>query len=217
MVQNFLATTFPDSPSGALWNMDLNGLEDISTPDDLYMRIGTRPFIGGDPGSPDSPPTPQEVKFLYAVAGSLVEFLLQDPIEDGLLTESNFGALYRSTPLRPSSSAILGRSRPMAEMLQRQEQSRQSHILLLRGHWAALEDIHAFHFIQQWKGRDTYPGQLPKTEICYQPIRQAQRYRRPSVSKTRNTGKKGEIDFPGSEPTNKKEAHCPPWSVDFGA
>lgn len=102
VVQSFLATTFPDSPSGALWNMDIDGLEDISTPDDLYMRIGTRPFIGGDPGNPNSPPTPHEVKFIYAVAGSLVEFLLENPIEeDGLLTESNFGALYQTTPLRP--------------------------------------------------------------------------------------------------------------------
>jgi hypothetical protein len=102
VVQNFLGTTFPDSPSGALWNMDLNGLEGISTPDDLFMRIGTRPFIGGDPGNPDTPPTPHEVKFVYAVAGSLVEVLLENPIEEnGLLTESNFGALYRSTPLRP--------------------------------------------------------------------------------------------------------------------
>ena len=102
VVQNFLGTTFPGSPSGALWNMDLNGLEGISTPDDLFMRIGTRPFIGGDPGNPDTPPTPHEVKFVYAVAGSLVELLLENPIEeDGLLTESNFEALYRSTPLRP--------------------------------------------------------------------------------------------------------------------
>jgi hypothetical protein len=102
VVQTFLRTTFPDSPSEALWGMDLDGLESISTPDDLYIRIGTRPFIGGDPGNPDSPPTPHEVKFVYAVAGSLVSFLLENPIEENnLLTESNFGALYQSTPLRP--------------------------------------------------------------------------------------------------------------------
>ena len=102
VVMAFLSTTFPDSPSDALWNMDLDGLESISTPDDVYMRIGTRPFIGGDPGNPDSPPVPHEVKFVYAVAGSLVEFLLENPIEENdLLTESNFGALYQSTPLRP--------------------------------------------------------------------------------------------------------------------
>jgi hypothetical protein len=101
-VEAFLNQTFPDSSSGALWNMDLDGLESISTPDDLFMRIGTRPFIGGDPANAASPPNPHETKFVYAVAGSFVEFLLENPIEDnGLLTESNFGALYRSTPLRP--------------------------------------------------------------------------------------------------------------------
>lgn len=101
-VGTFLRTTFSTSPSDALWSMDLNGLESISTPDDLYVRIGTRPYIGGDPGNPNSPPTPHEVKFVYAVSGSLVEFLLENPIEEnGLLTESNFGAVYQSTPLRP--------------------------------------------------------------------------------------------------------------------
>ena len=102
VVQNFLSATFQAGASDALWNMDLDGLESISTPDDLFMRIGTRPFIGGDPAKADSPPDPRETKFIYAVAGSLVEFLLENPIEEnGLLTESNFGALYRSTPLRP--------------------------------------------------------------------------------------------------------------------
>jgi len=102
VVKAFLSATFSDSRSDALWNMDLDGLESISTPDDLYMRIGTRPFIGGDPAKADSPPDPHETKFIYAVAGSLVEFLLENPIEEnGLLTESNFGALYQSTPLRP--------------------------------------------------------------------------------------------------------------------
>jgi hypothetical protein len=101
VVQNFLRTTFPDSPSDALWNMDLEGLASISTPDDVYIRVGERPFIGGDPGNPNSPPVPHEVKFVYAVAGSLVAFLLENPVEDSLLTESNFGALYQSTPLRP--------------------------------------------------------------------------------------------------------------------
>jgi hypothetical protein len=95
-------STLPGSPADGLWNMDLDGLESISTPDDLYMRIGSRPFIGGDPANSSSPPTPHEVKFVYAVAGSLVEFLLENPIEEnGLLTERNFGALYQSTPLRP--------------------------------------------------------------------------------------------------------------------
>jgi hypothetical protein len=102
VIQSFLTTTFPDSPSDALWNMDLDGLESISTPDEIYMRIRTHPFIGGDPANSDTPPSPHETKFVYAVAGSLVEFLLENPIEDnGLLTESNFGALYQSTPVRP--------------------------------------------------------------------------------------------------------------------
>ena len=101
VVQGFLRTTFPNSPSDALWGIDLDGLESISTPDDLFVRVGTRPFIGGDPAK-DSPPDPQQTKFVYAVAGSFVGFLLENPIEeDGLLTESNFGALYKSTPLRP--------------------------------------------------------------------------------------------------------------------
>jgi hypothetical protein len=101
-VKDFLTQTFPDNPSGALWNMDLDGLGSISTPDDLFMRIGARPFIGGDPANANSPPSPHETKFLYAVAGSLVEFLLENPIgENGLFTEDNFGALYQSTPLRP--------------------------------------------------------------------------------------------------------------------
>ena len=35
------------------------------------------------------------------MAGSLVEFLLENLIGDDLLTVNNFGALYKSTPLRP--------------------------------------------------------------------------------------------------------------------
>jgi hypothetical protein len=101
-IRNFLGQTFPDSPSGALWNMDMDGLQSISTPDDLFMRIGTRPFIGGDPANTNIPPDPRETKFVYSVAGSFVEFLLENPIkENGLLTERNFGELYLSTPLRP--------------------------------------------------------------------------------------------------------------------
>jgi hypothetical protein len=101
VVEDFLRTTFSNDPSGALWNMDLEGLEGISTPDELFMRIGTRPFIGGDP-SMSAPPDPQQTKFLYAVAGSFVGFLLENPIEDdGVLTEKNFGTVYLSSPLRP--------------------------------------------------------------------------------------------------------------------
>jgi hypothetical protein len=104
-IKSFLSQTFPDTPSDALWNMDLDGLQNISTPDDLFMRIGARPFIGGDPAS-NSPPDPRETKFVYCVAGSFVEFLLENPIEEnGLLTERNFGALYLSTPMRPLERA----------------------------------------------------------------------------------------------------------------
>jgi hypothetical protein len=102
VVRDFLSTTFKENASDALWSVDLEGLESISTPDDLFMRIGARPYIGGDPARTDSPPDPHETKFIYAVVGSFVEFLLENPIEENdLLTESNFGALYQSTPLRP--------------------------------------------------------------------------------------------------------------------
>jgi hypothetical protein len=101
VVEEFLRVTFPNDPTGALWSMDLEGLEGISTPDDLFMRVGTRPFIGGDPARPEIPDS-QQTKFLYAVAGSFVGFLLENPIEDeGILTEKNFGTLYLSSPLRP--------------------------------------------------------------------------------------------------------------------
>jgi hypothetical protein len=79
--------------------MDLDALEKISTPDKLSLRIGRDAVIGAKPGNPD--PAPDEVKAIYAVAGSLVEFLLENLIGDDLLTENNFGALYKSTPLRP--------------------------------------------------------------------------------------------------------------------
>jgi hypothetical protein len=102
VVKDFLSKTFPDSPSNALWNTDLDGLERISTPDELNVRIGSRPYIGGDPAKTDTPPDPHQTKFIYAVVGSFVEFLLEDPIEDNrLLTQSHFGALYQLTPLRP--------------------------------------------------------------------------------------------------------------------
>jgi hypothetical protein len=101
VVEDFLTTTFKDDPAGALWSIDMEGLESISTPDDLFVRVETRPFIGGNP-TEDAAPDPQQTKFVYSVAGSFVGFLLENPIEDdGLLTEANFGALYLSTPLRP--------------------------------------------------------------------------------------------------------------------
>ena len=51
VVQDFLRTTFPDSPSDALWGMDLHGLESISTPDDLFMTS----FYWGGPGKDGFP------------------------------------------------------------------------------------------------------------------------------------------------------------------
>ena len=61
--------------------------------------IGAKPGQGLKDGDDDPPPP--ETKTVYALAGSLVEFLIENPIEDELLTKKNFGALYSSTPLRP--------------------------------------------------------------------------------------------------------------------
>jgi hypothetical protein len=99
LVADFLRMNYKNDARHALWNMDLDALERISTPDKLSLRIGRDALIGAKPGDPD--PSPGEVKTIYAVAGSLVGFLLENLIEDELLTENNFGALYKSTPLRP--------------------------------------------------------------------------------------------------------------------
>ncbi len=99
LVADFLRANYKNNPHRALWDMDLDGLEKISTPDKLSLRIGRDVVIGATPGNPEPPP--DEVKTIYAVAGSLVEFLLENLIGDDLLTERNFGTLYKSTPLRP--------------------------------------------------------------------------------------------------------------------
>ena len=99
LVADFLRTNYKDNPHRALWDMDLDALEKISTPDKLSLRIGRDAVIGAKPGNPNPPP--DEVKTIYAVAGSLVEFLLENLIGDDLLTVNNFGAVYKSTPLRP--------------------------------------------------------------------------------------------------------------------
>jgi hypothetical protein len=99
LVADCIFTTYPKRTTYALWNMDLDGLERISTPDELSLRIGTDPIIGAEQGDLDPPP--EQVKFVYAVAGSFVGFLLDNPLGDPLLTQSKFGALYQSTPLRP--------------------------------------------------------------------------------------------------------------------
>ncbi|HEY6256011.1 MAG TPA: hypothetical protein VIY51_09495 [Xanthobacteraceae bacterium] len=98
LVADFLRTRYPSSPSHALWNMDLDALEKISTPDKLRLRIGTN-VMGGTAFDLASPP--DEEKAIYAIVGALVEFLLENPIGDDLLSESNFGSLYNATPLRP--------------------------------------------------------------------------------------------------------------------
>jgi hypothetical protein len=103
LLESFLST-YKDQAPDMLWKMDLDAFEQISTPDELGLRLG-RVMIGAKPGAglkqgDDEPPT-AEVRTVYALAGSLVEFLLENPIEDDLLTEKNFGALYNSTPLRP--------------------------------------------------------------------------------------------------------------------
>jgi hypothetical protein len=102
VVDDYLSNKYAggENQAYALWNMDLDGLERISTPDELSLRIG-QDTIGARPGV--SEPPPEEAKTIYAVAGSFVGFLLENPINPGydLLTESHFGALYQSTPLRP--------------------------------------------------------------------------------------------------------------------
>jgi hypothetical protein len=98
LLADFLQTNYPDSASEALWKMELDGLERIPTPDKLCLRIGSELFGA----RPDVPETPlDQEKAIYAVAGTFVGFLLENPINDDLLTENNFGELYKSTPLRP--------------------------------------------------------------------------------------------------------------------
>jgi len=99
LVADFLRTNFKGNAHPALWSIDLEGLERISTPDKFRLRLGREPLIGARPGYPDPPA--EEVKVIYAIAGSLVEFLLDNLIGDDLFTVENFGALYKSTPLRP--------------------------------------------------------------------------------------------------------------------
>lgn len=98
MVAAFLRARYPANPSGALWLMNLDALEKISTPDRMSLRIGAN-VIGSR--SMDQAPAAEEEKAIYAIAGALVAFLLENPIGDDLLTEANFGALYKATPLRP--------------------------------------------------------------------------------------------------------------------
>lgn len=98
VLADFLHARCPGRPWDALWGMDLSALEAISTPDKVSLRIGRR-RIGARPG--DLPSPQEEEKVIYAIAGSLVELLLENPIGDDLLTEANFGSLYKSTPLRP--------------------------------------------------------------------------------------------------------------------
>jgi hypothetical protein len=104
MVEAFLSSTYEGEAVDMLWKMNLDAFEQISTPDELGLAIGNQ-MIGAKPGSGlkdgDAEPDPEETKTVYAVAGSLVEFLLDNPIGDALLTEKNFGVLYNSTPLRP--------------------------------------------------------------------------------------------------------------------
>jgi hypothetical protein len=98
LLEGFLQTYYPASAPDAFWSMDLECLERIPTPDKLCLRIGGDIF-GAKPGVLESPP--DQEKAIYAVAGSFVGFLLENPIKDGLLTEENFGEVYKSTPLRP--------------------------------------------------------------------------------------------------------------------
>jgi hypothetical protein len=99
LVAEFLRTNFKSSAHLALWSIDLDGLERISTPDKFRLRLGRAGLIGAKPGVPDPPA--EEVKVIYAIAGLLVEFLLDNLVGDDLFTAENFGSLYKSTPLRP--------------------------------------------------------------------------------------------------------------------
>jgi hypothetical protein len=99
VVADFLRATFRNEAPQALWDMNLEGLERISTPDKLCLRIGRDVLIGAKPQGPEPPAS--EVRTIYAVAGSFVEFLLENLIADDLLTEANFGTLYKATPLLP--------------------------------------------------------------------------------------------------------------------
>jgi hypothetical protein len=104
VVATFLDSTYEGEAADMLWRMNLEPFEQISTPDELGLAIGGD-MIGAQPGfglkDGDDQPKPEETKTVYAVAGSLVEFLLENPIGDALLTERNFGELYNSSPLRP--------------------------------------------------------------------------------------------------------------------
>jgi hypothetical protein len=104
LVDVFLDATYRDEAADMLWGMNLDAFEQISTPDELGLRLGEK-MIGAKPGhglkEGDDDPPPEETKAVYVVAGSLVEFLIENPIGDELLTKKNFGALYNSTPLRP--------------------------------------------------------------------------------------------------------------------
>ena len=97
-----------------LWMMNLDAFEQISTPDELGLGLG-QDTIGARPGfgilPDDGPIPPDEAKATYEVAGSLVKFLLENPIDDSLLTENNFGAVYKSTPLRPLERGCGDRAR----------------------------------------------------------------------------------------------------------
>jgi hypothetical protein len=104
LVAGYLSETYNTGASDMLWKLNLDGFEQISTPDELGLGVGPD-MIGARPGfgmaDGDEQPKPDETRTLYTVAGSLVGFLLDNPIQDDLLTEGNFGELYKSTPLRP--------------------------------------------------------------------------------------------------------------------
>jgi hypothetical protein len=113
MVDAFLST-YEDEAAAMLWDMNLDAFEQISTPDELGLGLGDQ-MIGAKPGQGlkdgDGDPPPKETKTVYALAGSLVQFLIDNPIDDELLTKKNFGALYNSTPLRPFERGCGDRAR----------------------------------------------------------------------------------------------------------
>jgi hypothetical protein len=100
-VLDFMESSSKDkhNPTEALWLMDLGALEQISTPDELSLRIGRDRPLGAQPGNME--PDPEEVKTIYAVVGSIVGMLLDAPFINDVFTAENFGALYQETPLYP--------------------------------------------------------------------------------------------------------------------
>jgi hypothetical protein len=140
VVADFLRTTFRHDAHHALWSMELDAFERISTPDRLTLRITRDTVIGAKPGIPDPPPA--EIKTMYAVAGSLVELLLENFIGDRKELRC---ALQDHAVATPGTG--LGRARALAAVL-----PGRRHILLIHGHRPHLENLHALCPVRPARG-----------------------------------------------------------------